>query len=149
MNTLDNIMTLDQEFIHFNNREWAHFFPRIKKLYEILFYWNQSQWKIEERMFICQNYFRRYLHSIDKLEVGLMYLDYIQKHYELDFEKYKELLDVMIEKTEKIRRYRSNSITEEDKTDWFLIKIYKERDIFEDKLQNSIRDLVIWLLSEF
>lgn len=78
-----------------------------------------------------------------------MYLDYIQKHYELDFEKYKELLDVMIEKTEKIRRYRSNSITEEDKTDWFLIKIYKERDIFEDKLQNSIRDLVIWLLSEF
>jgi len=55
----------------------------------------------------------------------------------------------MIEKTEKIRRYRSNSITEEDKTDWFLIKIYKERDIFEDKLQNSIRDLVIWLLSEF
>lgn len=148
MNTLDNIMTLDQDFIHFNNREWAHFFPRIKKLYEILFYWNQSHWKIEERRFICLNYFRRYLHSIDKLEVCLMYLDYIQKHYELDFEKYKELLDVMIVKTEKIRRYRSNSITEEDKTDWFLIKIYKERDTFEYKLQHSIKDLVTWLFSE-
>jgi len=80
--------------------------------------------------------------------VGLMYLDYIQKHYDLDFDRYTELLGAMIEKTEKIRRYRSNSITEEDKTDWFLIKIYKERDIFEDKLQNSINDLVTWLLSE-
>jgi hypothetical protein len=77
-----------------------------------------------------------------------MYLDYIQKHYDLDFDKYKELLDAMIDKTEKIRRYRSNSITEEDKTDWFLIKIYKERDTFEDKLQNSMNDLVAWLLSE-
>jgi hypothetical protein len=77
-----------------------------------------------------------------------MYLDYIQKHYELDFEKYKELLDVVIEKTEKIRRNRSSSITEDEKTDWFLIKIYKERDIFESKLQHSVRDLVTWLLSE-
>jgi hypothetical protein len=148
MNTLENIMTLDQEFIHFNNKEWAHFFPRIKKLYEILFYWNQSQWKIDERIFICLNYFHRYLHSLDKLEVCLMYLDYIQKHYELDFDRYTELLNVMIEKTEKIRRYRSNSITEEDKTDWFLIKIYKERDTFEDKLHTSMNDLVNWLLSE-
>ena len=40
----------------------------------------------------------------------------------------------MIEKTEKIRRYRSNSITEEDKTEWFLIKIYKDRDIFEKQI---------------
>lgn len=148
MTTLDNIMTLDEEFIHFNNREWAHFFPRIKKLYEILFYWNQSQWKIEERMEICLQYFRRYLHSIDKLEVCLMYLDYIQKHYDLDFEKYKELLDAMIEKTEKIRRYRSNSITEEDKTEWFLIKIYKEREILESKLHSSTKELVTWLFSE-
>lgn len=77
-----------------------------------------------------------------------MYLDYIQKHYELDFEKYTELLDVVIEKTEKIRRNRSSSITEDEKTDWFLIKIYKERDIFESKLQHSVRDLVTWLLSE-
>jgi len=148
MTTLDNIMTLDDDFIHINNREWNRFFPRIKKLYEVLFYWNQSQWKIEERMFICMNYFRRYLHCLDKLEICLMYLDYIQKHYELDFEKYKELLDAIIEKTEKIRRNRSSSITEDEKTDWFLIKIYKERDTFEDKLQGPAKDLVTWLLSE-
>lgn len=148
MNTLDNIMTLDEDFIHINNREWRRFFPRIKKLYEILFYWNQHNWKIEERLSICTTYFRRYLHVIDKLDVCLMYLDYIQKHYEMDFEKYKELLEVMIEKTEKIRRNRSNSITEEDKNDWFLIKIYKERDTFEEKLRQSPRELVTWLLSE-
>ena len=148
MTTLDNLMTLDEEFIHINNKEWTRFFPRIKKLNEVLFYWNHSQWKMEEREHICAQYLHRYLHCLDKLEICLMYLDYIQKHYELDFEKYTELLDVVIEKTEKIRRNRSSSITEDEETDWFLIKIYKERDIFESKLQHSVRDLVTWLLSE-
>lgn len=148
MSTLDNIMTLDEDFIHMNNREWKNFFPRIKKLYEILFYWNQPNWKIDERVSICLTYFRRYLHALDKLEICLMYLDYIQKHYEIELEKYKELLKVIIEKTEKIRRNRSNSITEDDKTDWFLTKVYKERDIFEEKLNGPTKEFVIWLLSE-
>ena len=148
MNTLDNIMTLDEDFIQMNNREWKSFFPRIKQLYEILFYWNKPNWKIGERISICMTYFRRYLHALDKLEVPLMYLDYIQKHYEIELEKYKDLLEVLIEKTEKIRRNRSNSITEEDKTEWFLTKIYKEREIFEEKLNGPTKEFITWLLSE-
>tara|TARA_B110000285_G_C15024417_1_gene563360 strand:- start:815 stop:1018 length:204 start_codon:yes stop_codon:yes gene_type:complete len=64
-------------------------------------------------------------------------------------EKYVELLDSMLQKSEKSKRIRSGSITEQEKNDIVFSKVSIGNTNFKDKFNTcSTDDFVKWLYSE-
>lgn len=144
--TITNILTLSDDSLNINNKEWRIMYSRILNVVNLLFYWNNAEYTFQERKTICQELLPRYLHSIDKLDFATVYLDYIQDNFEPKYVTYIEILNVMITKSEKMRRIRSGSVTEQEKNEQLLNKFSFNRDIFNEKYNSgNIEDLVKWL----
>jgi len=145
-NKMTNILTLMDDSIIINDKEWCNMYLQISRIINILFYWNNANYTFENRKSICDNLLLRYLHSVDKLDFAIVYLDNIQCKFEPDFNTYYKLLVAMITKTEKMRRVRSGSVTEQDKNEQLLTKFSLSRDILKEKYNNGDMDeLVSWL----
>lgn len=145
-NMMTNILTLTDDSLNINNKEWRSMYSRILNVVNVLFYWNNEDFTFQERKKICDDQLLRYLHSIDKLDFATVYLEHIQQNFEPKFEFYQNLLTIMIAKTEKMRRIRSGSVTEQEKNEQLLIKFSFNRDVFNEKYKSgNIEDLVKWL----
>lgn len=146
--TMTNILTLMDESIHINDKEWCNMYLRISHVINTLFYWNNASYTFENRKTICDTMLLRYLYVIDKLDFATVYLDNIQCNFQPDFNTYLNLLDAMIAKTEKMRRIRSGSVTEQDKNEQLLTKFSVSRDILKEKYNDgNMIELVSWLYS--
>lgn len=144
--TITNILTLSDDSLNINNKEWRMMYSRILNVVNVLFYWNNTEYSFQERKTICNDLLLRYLHSIDKLDFATVYLEHIQQNFEPNYVTYNKLLNIMISKTEKMRRIRSGSVTEEEKNEHLLTKFSFNRDIFNEKYNSgNIEDLVKWL----
>ena len=59
------------------------------------------------------------------------------------------MIDEFIKKSEKMTRMRSGSISECEKHDWYLTKLCLQKEKLDDFIKsNSIKEMVIWLLSD-
>jgi len=147
-NTMSNILTLMDEPININDKEWRNMYLRISKIINVLFYWNNASYTFQDRKRICDEFMLRYLYAIDKLDFAVVYLDNIQCNFEPNIKEYIELLTSMICKTEKMRRVRSGSVTEQEKNEQLLSKFSVSRDILKEKyLSGNMTELVNWLYS--
>lgn len=145
-NMMTNILTLTDDSLNINNKEWRSMYSRILNVVNVLFYWNNADFTFQERKNICDDLLLRYLHSIDKLDFATVYLEHIQQNFEPNFGFYHNLLTILIAKTEKMRRIRSGSVTEQEKNEQLLNKFSFNRDVFNEKYKSgNIEDLVKWL----
>ncbi len=148
-NSLNNMMTLDDESISLKNKEWKDFFPRLLKLINVLFYWRNENISFTQRHSLCNEYLMRLFQCIEKIDVALHYIEYIQREYSVSYSLYKTMVDEFIKKSEKMTRSRSSSISEYEKNDWYLMKLCIQKEKLDDFIERrTIKEMVIWLLSD-
>lgn len=147
-NTISNILTMSDDLLSFNNHEWRNMYSRILKVVNVLFYWNNQTYTFADRKAICDEFLLRYLYAVDKLDFASIYLENIQCMFEPNFSAYMDLLNAMIFKSEKMRRVRSGSVSEQDKNDQILTKFSLCRDTVKEKYEaGNMAELVNWLYS--
>jgi hypothetical protein len=146
--TISNILTLSDDLLNFNNNEWRNMYSRILNVVNVLFYWNNNSYTFKDRQTICDDLLLRYLYAIDKLDFATIYLENIQSLFTPNVSTYIVLLTAMITKSEKMRRVRSGSVTEQDKNEQILTKFSLHRDIVKEKYEaGNMTELVNWLYS--
>lgn len=147
-NTISNILTMSDDLLSFNSHEWRNMYSRILKVVNVLFYWNNQTYTFADRKAICDEFLLRYLYAVDKLDFASIYLENIQCIFEPNFSAYTDLLTAMIVKSEKMRRVRSGSVSEQDKNDQILTKFSLCRDTVKEKYEaGNMVELVNWLYS--
>jgi hypothetical protein len=144
-NKMTNIMTLTNNIISIDEREWRNLFVKILKIVNIVFHWKNANLDFHDRKEICENYLGRFLSKFENLDTTISYLEIIQQKCELDYKTYECLLKEILEKLEKSKR-RMSDLDDFDKNEYFLIKFYVEEPVFREKLEGGdMKDLVRWL----
>jgi hypothetical protein len=147
--SIHNIMTLEDESITLTNKEMNMFFSKLDSLNSILLFWSNTQYSYLQRIELFSTFYFKFLECIEKADLAFLYLDALQQHFQFSYEEYTELLRVLLSKTEKTKRSRSGSITEDDKQEWFLLKIHSNKELLHSKITNkNMKELVDWLYSE-
>jgi hypothetical protein len=139
--TLSNIMTLNNETLVFDEKEWRIILLRIAKTINVIFHWENTKIEFHERKAISNNYLSRYLHKIDTIDSSLQYLEVIQEKMDTDYDVYDELLKEIIKKMESNR-----SKTGLNLNDFILTKFYLEEPQCREKFENrNMKEFVKWL----
>jgi hypothetical protein len=139
--TLSNIMTLNNETLVFDEKEWRKILLKITKMINVIFYWENTKIEFHEHQAISNNYLQRFLHKIDMFDSSLQYLEVIQEKMEMDYVVYDELLKELLKKLESTR-IRSGM----DSNDCILMKFYIEEPICREKFENgNMKEFVKWL----
>jgi hypothetical protein len=87
-----------------------------------------------------------YLLNIERLDFTTYYLEYIHQHFPVTQEKYIDFLSKMLSKSEKNKRIRSGSITEQEKNEVVFKKISVGNTIFKQKFDTlSTDEFINWL----
>lgn len=142
--TISNIMTLHDETIIVDEKEIKLLLNTMSNFTKTLFYWENDKISFSDRIKICNQYLHRYLQRIDALELTNSYLEVIQQKYEMNYNKYDELLCEMVDKIEKTKKI--NMINDSEKDEYFLMKFYVEEHVFHEKFhEGTTKDLVKWL----
>jgi hypothetical protein len=142
--TISNIMTLNTEDFAIDEKDLRQLFQNISNFTKTLFFWSNHDITFENRVKLCDNFLHRYLHRIDSLDLTNSYLEIIQQKISMDFNKYEDLLNEMLERIEKIKKM--SVMSECDKNEYFLMKFYVEQDTFQEKFhEDSTKNLVKWL----
>jgi hypothetical protein len=145
-NTMDNILTMTNDLLNINDEEWRSMYSRILQIVNVIFYWNNHTYSFKERKVICDELLLRYLYAVDKLDFATAYLDNIQHNFEPNYDTYMNLLNIMITKSEKMRRVRSGSVTDQEKNERLLNKFSANRDLLKEKYETgNMVELVNWL----
>ena len=139
--TLSNIMTLNNETITFDEKEWRNVLLRITKMINVLFNWENTNITFYERKSISKNYLFRFLNKTDSIDTVLQYLEVIQEKMEMDFIVYDNLLKELLKKIESTR-----NMTGLDSNDCILMKFYIEEPTCREKFENgNMKEFVKWL----
>jgi len=145
-NTMNNIMTLNDETLTINEKEWRQMFLKISKLTNTLFHWQNTDYEFLDRMEICNLYLARFLQHIERMDMTNSYLEFIQQKIEINFETYENLLKEILEKKEKKKRTYSDLLPEPEKNECFLMKFYVDEPAFREKFEGgNMKDFVKWL----
>ena len=147
--TLTNILSLADDSIVINDKEWRMLFIRISKFTNSLLCWNNYMYDFTFRIHLCEKFLDKYLLHIERLDFTTYYLEYIHQKLSMSSDKYIELLGSMLHKSEKSKRIRSGSITEQEKNEIVFSKLSIGNAKFKDKFNNCTTDeFVTWLYSE-
>lgn len=147
-NTISNILTMSDDLLNINNHEWRNMYSRILNIVNLLFYWNNQNYTFQDRKRICDELLLRYLYAVEKLDFAIVYLENIQSLFQPNIVTYIALLKSMITKSEKMRRVRSGSVTEQDKNEQILNTFSINRDTVKEKYNiGNMDELVNWLYS--
>ena len=145
---LSNIISLTNT-INISDKEWRTLFIRISKFINTFLSWHNYLYDFDFRIDICNRFLRKYLLNIERLDFITYYLEYMHQNIPVNKEKYIEILDQMLLKSEKTKRIRSGSITEQEKNDVIFNKLTIENNIFQNKFDTlSTEKFVEWLLLE-
>ena len=145
-NSLTNIMTLSTTHVNINDKEWRTLFIRISKVINVLLCLNNNLYDFPFRVMICNKFLHRVLINIERFDFMTYYLEYIHQKISISKDKYIELISNILLKSEKIKRIRSGSITEQEKNDIIFNKISTGSYEFKDKFDSlSTSDFVNWL----
>lgn len=148
-NSLTNIMTLSCNSVNINDKEWRTLFIRMSKFINSLLCWKNYLYDFSYRIQLCEHFLEKFLLNIERLDFTTYYLEYIHQNFPVNQEKYIELLTYMLVKSEKTKRIRSGSITEQEKNEIVFQKIYFDTEHFKNKFESlTTEQFVTWLYSE-
>lgn len=174
--TMNNIMTLNNDSISFEPEECKTLFLRLSKLMDVLFYYSNNQLDFFNRKNICDHYLYRFLRlfsyktpvcgrfisepttlpstfSMHKdvkylphLDITLLYLEVIQQKINMQYDKYQDLLEELLEKNEKQKRSIKKKSMDITMSEDILFKFCIEDSLFKSKYeQGNMKELVKWL----
>jgi hypothetical protein len=143
--TLTNIMTLTNETIVFNEKEWTHILMKVTELVNVLSYWENATITFVERQELFKKYLLRFMNKIEKIDTTLQYLAIIQEKIEMTTDVYDSLLCELVKSMEGKRS--PVKVEKESASDMILMKFYLEEGVCREKFeQGPMRDFVKWLL---
>ena len=97
-NTMSNIMSLREEILDIDEKEWKPYILNMFKTANILFYWENSGINFNERYKLCQLFLSKLLLHCIYNDVAAAYLEIIQQHmHNIKNEKYVQLLVELID----------------------------------------------------
>ena len=144
-NTVSNIMSLNDDKMNYDDKQMKKILYQISVFSKIVFFWENDAINFEQRVAIANNHLERFLLRIDSIDLINSYLEMIQQKVSMDYNKYNELLEELIERFEKTKK--NNILKEMDKDEIFLTKFYVEEDVFFEKFnEGTTKDLVKWML---
>jgi hypothetical protein len=137
-------MTLNNETITIEEDELKLLLTNAFNFAKTLFFWENDSITFDNRLHLCDEYLHRYLLKVDSLELIGSYLELIQEKINMEYKKYEELLQEIIEKLEKTKR--SAVFKNTDKNDRIFNKFYMNQDTLYEKFHGeTTKDLVKWL----
>ena len=84
-----------------------------------------------------------------KNRIWRLCLESLQETHEFSFDNYTELVSAFLHFTEKMRRNRSGSITEDEKQEWFVLKLHVHKEEIQKKISGGhMKELVKWFFSD-
>lgn len=142
---INNLLSLNTEKINITQTEVRTLLNIIFKFTKILFFWDNTQIKFNDRHTICNDYLFRYLIKFEHIEFINSYLELIQeKVINLTYNKYNEFLQEILICIEK--KSKKSLLKEYDINDFLFNKIYIERHTFNEKIkEDDTKELVKWL----
>ena len=147
-NSLANIMSLSCNSINISDKEWRTLFIRISKFINACLCWNNYLYDFSFRIQLCEQFLEPFLLNIERLDFTTYYLEYLHQNFPIEQDKYIELLTNMLLKSEKTKRIRSGSITEQEKNETVFQKISSNNE-FKCKFEKlTTEQFVSWLYSE-
>lgn len=145
-NTLINIMSNSSEQININDKEWRTLFLRMSKFINTVLCWNNYLYDFIFRIEICERFLERYLINIERLDFTTYYLEYMHQNFPISQDKYIDLLNKMLSKSEKTKRVRSGSMTEKEKNDIVFDKIAVGSKTFKTQFDTlTTEEFIGWL----
>lgn len=145
-NSLTNIMTLSSNPVNINDKEWRTLFIRISKCINALLCWNNCLYDFSFRITICNNFLHDFLLNIERFDFITYYLEFTHQKFSISNAKYIDLLTNILSKSEKSKRIRSGSITDQEKNEVVFDKLSIGNDEFKKKWNTlSTSDFVTWL----
>jgi hypothetical protein len=139
--TLSNIMTLNNDTLVIDEKEWRTILVKIMKVTNVLFYWENNNMSFFNRFEISKKYLNRFIHKIDVIDTTLQYLEITQEKMDIEYTIYENLIIELLKKIESIRSKRdifSNDVA--------LMKFYIEEPICREKFENgNMHEFVRWL----
>jgi hypothetical protein len=133
--TISNLLSLNNEQINISQKDLRSLFNIMFKFTHTIFFWNNVDIKFQYRIDLCNNYLFRYLNNIDCLEFINSYIELIQEKMTLSYDKYNSLLSEIIIRIEKMKK--KSLLKNFDESDFFFNKLYMERHIFHENINNE------------
>jgi hypothetical protein len=145
-NSLTNIMTLSSNPVNINDKEWRTLFIRISKCVNALLCWNNYLYDFSFRITICKRFLNDFLMDIERFDFITYYIEFMHQKFPISTPKYVELLSTILSKSEKSKRIRSGSITEQEKNEIVFEKLSIGGDELKKKWNTlSTSEFVAWL----
>jgi len=139
--TLSNIMTLNNDVLQFDEKEWRENLLKIMKAINILFHWDNAKINFHQRQSLSNKYLLQFIHNINKATPILKFIEIIQEKTDMSFVVYENLLSELLKKIES-----SNAKNDTLTNDSALLKFYIEESTFREKFETgNMKDFVKWL----
>jgi hypothetical protein len=139
--TLSNILTLNNDTLVFDEKEWRSILLKVNKLVNVLFNWDNLNIDFFNRCELSTTYLLRFLHKIDSIDSIVQYLEIIQEKMNIEYQVYQSLLVELLNKIESTRSKLSDFSNES-----LLLKFYIEEPTCKEKFENgNMREFVKWL----
>ena len=136
---LNNMMTLSDSSMSFEDSELTNVFKEIRKCVKILFYWDNNNISITHIKELNQKYFAILLDFSNNQEICFV-LQHIQQHIDYSYVDYKVLIKEIIDINKK---KKMKTITNEE----LIQRFYCDKEILiENNKKLSIKQFVKWLV---
>lgn len=138
-NIINNMMTLSDTYLVFDEDELNNIFNEIRKCVNVLFFWKNKKINNNQRLEINQKFFHSFFYYENREDM-LKMLEYIQYYFEYEYNDYKNLLKefVDINKKKKMKHIDEHILLE-------FFYSNKEK-LIENNKKMTIKQFAKWLL---
>lgn len=138
-NIINNMMTLSDTYLVFDEDELNNIFNEIRKCVNVLFFWKNKKINNNQRVEINQKFFHSFFYYENRQDM-LKMLEYIQHHFEYEYNDYKNLLKEFVDINKK---KKMKHIDEHILLDFF----YCNKDtLIENNKKMTTKQFAKWLL---
>lgn len=138
-NIINNMMTLSDTYLVFDEDELNNIFNEIRKCVNVLFFWKNKKINNNQRLEINQKFFHSFFYYENREDM-LKMLEYIQYYFEYEYNDYKNLLKEFVDINKK---NKMKHIDEHILLEFFYSN--KEK-LIENNKKMTIKQFAKWLL---
>lgn len=138
-NIINNMMTLSDTYLVFDEDELNNIFNEIRKCVNVLFFWKNKKINNNQRLEINQKYFHSFFYYENREDM-LKMLEYIQYYFEYEYNDYKNLLKEFVDINKK---NKMKHIDDHILLDFFYCN--KEK-LLENNKKMTTKQFAKWLL---
>lgn len=138
-NIINNMMTLSDTYLVFDEDELNNIFNEIRKCVNVLFFWKNKKINNNQRLEINQKFFHSFFYYENREDM-LKMLEYIQYYFEYEYNDYKNLLKEFVDINKK---NKMKHIDEHILLDFFYCN--KEK-LIENNKKMTTKQFAKWLL---